>query len=103
MNKKVLIPILIVIGIIILGFVIGAFSHYSFCTTMACPCENVVGERPCNSCTDDNAIFVIGIVNVFKTCSSEEIIICENNTEVDSRIDWDEDSCKFEWNFFVYK
>ena len=101
MDKKKLIVLIILAIIIILSFLIGLFfPKYEFCTEMGCPCEGIVGERPCNSCTNINPIFVTGIINIVKTCSAQEVILCENGINVGGRIDIDENSCKIKLQFF---
>lgn len=94
---------LIVLIIIILGFAVASFlPKLPFCTKMGCPCENLVSERPCNSCIVSNPIFTLGIVHISKTCSAQEVILCENNLDVGTRIDIDKDSCKYKLSSLSY-
>lgn len=102
MVKRVLIPVIIAI-VIILGFLVAAFlSEMISCTEMGCPCENLVSERPCNSCTLSNPVFTSGIVHISKVCSAQEVILCENNTDVGRRVDVDNNSCEYKLNLLVW-
>ena len=69
---------------------------------MGCPCEGVSGERPCNSCSFSDHIFTTGILNVVQQCRASEIIICENDAQVDSRIDLANKKCRTDWYILVF-
>ena len=102
MEKKILISV-IIIAIIVLGFVVAIFlPELTMCTQMACPCEEGVSERPCNSCTIPDPIFTIGIFHISKICSGQEVILCENNIDVGKRIDIDHSSCNYKLSFLIY-
>lgn len=93
-----------IVSAIILGFVIGIFlpENNEGCTKMGCSCEGVSGERPCNSCSFSDHIFTTGILNVVQQCRASEIIICENNAQVDSRIDLANKTCRTDWYIFGF-
>ena len=94
---------IIIVSAIVFGFIIGAVPEINWgCTQMACPCEGVSGERPCNSCFSSDHIFTTGIVNVVQQCGASEIIICENNTQVDTRIDLENKRCRIDWYIFGF-
>lgn len=90
---------IILLSFIVVGFAIGAIIPESNggCTEMACPCEGVSGERPCNSCSLSDPIFMTGVVNVIQQCGASEIIQCENNVQVGSRIEKKDNSCRADW------
>lgn len=94
----------VIVSVIVLGFVIGAAlpETNEGCTMMGCPCEDVSGERPCNSCSFSDHIFTTGILNVVQQCKASEIIICENNVQVDTRIDLENKRCKTDWYIFGF-
>lgn len=100
--KLGLIILIIIVSVVVLGFVIGAILPRTeiSCTLMACPCEGVSCERPCNSCYFSDNIFTTGIINVVQQCSASEIIICENGDQVDSRIDLENKKCTVDWYIF---
>ena len=99
MKKIYIIIIVIIVLIIILGFVIAAFiSESTICTKMGCPCRGIEGERPCNSCTISNYIFVSRVINIANVCDATEIITCENDLQVDKR--FEKSDCKYELRFF---
>lgn len=93
---------IIIVSVIVLGFVIEAvlpetYEEYTSCTLMGCLCKGVSGEMPCNSCSFSDRIFTTGILNVVQQCSASEIIICENDAQVDSRIDFENKKCRIDW------
>jgi len=90
--------LIILFGIVLISFLIGAvIPNLGYgCTEMACPCQGVMGERPCNSCSSTNAFFISGIINVVKNCGGKEIIICENNQQTDMRIELDKSGCDYD-------
>lgn len=90
---------IIVISVIILGFAIGIVLPESSlgCTEIGCPCEGVSGERPCNSCSYSDHIFTTGVLNIVNQCRASELIICENNVRLDSRIDLENKECTANW------
>jgi len=94
----------IIVSVIVLGFVIGAVlpETNKRCTMMGCLCEGVSGESPCNSCSFSNHIFTTGILNVVQQCSASEIIICENDVQVNSRIDLANKMCRTDWYIFGF-
>jgi len=96
MNWKI---IGIVLGILILlGFIIPFILNIlegcsSACTLLSCPCTNFEEEdgagryeRPCNTCQKTQRVFLMGLINVARKCSAQEIILCENGKNVDKRI-----------------
>ena len=103
MSKKTLIPVIIILLVILLGFIIAIFlPEINLCTKMGCPCEDIDGERPCNLCTVSDPIFVLGIINIAKACFAQEVVLCENNQNIDQRIDIDNNSCEYKISFFSY-
>lgn len=94
----------IIVSVIVLGSIIGTVlpETNEGCTEMGCPCEGVSGERPCNSCYFSDPIFTTGIVNVIQQCRASEIIKCENNTQVSSRIDLKNKICRDDWYIFEF-
>jgi len=102
MNKYFYILLILVFAVII-GFVAGAFLNKGItsCTEMGCLCEKE-GEIPCNSCSNEDLIFALGVVNVAKVCSAKEILICRNNEFVSRRYDvTGECSTQVHWFDFV--
>lgn len=95
---------IIIVSVIVLGFAVGAVlpDISGGCTLMACPCEGVSGERPCNSCSFSDYIFATGILNIVRHCSASEIVICENDAQVDSRIDLENKKCRTDWYIFGF-
>ena len=93
---------IIIVSVIVLGFVIGAVipETNEGCTEIGCRCEGVSSERSCNSCSFSDHIFTTGILNVVQQCRASEIIICENNAQVDSRIDLATKKCTTDWYIF---
>ena len=87
-----------------LGLIIGAVlpETNEGCTEMGCPCEGVSGERPCNSCSFSDQIFTTGILNIAQQCRALEIITCENDAQVDSRIDLENKECRTNWYIFGF-
>jgi len=102
--KLGLISGIIIVSVIVLGFVIGAVlpETNADCTLMGCPCEDVSGERPCNSCSFSDPMFITGVLNVIQQCRASEIIRCENNTQVGSRIDMENKRCRADWYIFGF-
>ena len=96
---------IIIISVVVLGFIIGTILPETDpgCTVMGCPCEGVSGERPCNSCSFSDHIFMTGILNVVQQCRTLEIITCENDVQVDSRIDLENKECRIDWYIFGFK
>ena len=88
-----------------LGLIIGAVlpETNEGCTEMGCPCEGVSGERPCNSCSFSDHIFTTGILNIAQQCRAQEIIVCENDVQIDSRIDLENKECRIGWYVFGFK
>ena len=96
---------IIIISVIVLGFVIGLILPgilMTKCTEMGCPCEGVSGERLCNSCSYSDHIFTTGILNVVQQCWASEIITCENDAQVDSRIDFENKKCRTDWHILGF-
>ena len=102
MQLKKIIGIIIII--IAIGWIIGLFlnENNQGCTELGCPCRGVTGERSCNTCFSSNTIFATGILNVVKQCRSSEIITCENNVQIDSRIDSENKNCRTDWYIFGF-
>jgi hypothetical protein len=94
----------IIVSVIVLGFLIGVILPETDvgCTEMGCPCENVSGERPCNSCSFSDQIFTTGVLNVIQQCGASEIIRCENNTQTNARIDLQNRKCRTDWYIFGF-
>jgi hypothetical protein len=65
---------------------------------MACPCEGIVGERPCNTCLSSDRLFTTGLLNVTKQCEAREIMVCKNNAQPASRLDTANQKCQIKWN-----
>ncbi len=100
---KVKLIIIIIISVFALGFIIGfVMPTNQACTKRGCPCENVSGERPCNSCSISNQVFTTGILNVIQQCGASEIVTCENNTQIDTRIDLENKQCTLDWYIFGF-
>ncbi len=93
----------IIVSFIVLGFVIRVFPPLVGCTAMGCPCGNISGERPCNSCSFSEPIFTTGILNIMQQCKTQEIITCEDGVQVDSRIDLENKQCRTECYLFWFK
>jgi len=95
---------IIIVSVIVLGFVIGIVlpEINEGCTEIGCRCEGVSGERSCNSCSFSDHIFTTGIINVVQQCRVPEIIICENDAQVDSRIDLATKKCTNDWYVFGF-
>jgi len=90
---------IVVIAALLLGFLIGIIlpENGPNCTFIACSCNGVSGERPCNGCFSDDIIFAIGVFNAIHHCTMSEIITCENNTQISSRIDVENKTCTTDW------
>jgi hypothetical protein len=98
---------LILLGIILSGFIIGLLMPRTMmCTQMGCPCTGptdapLSGERPCNGCSGTHLLFVTGILNVARSCSAQEVIICQNGDAVDTR--YDERDCRIKVLIFFWE
>jgi hypothetical protein len=92
----------IVIAAVIFGFVSAQFvgGGVTACTEMACMCEQE-GELPCNSCSKEETIFTIGIINIARTCPAREIILCKKNAYSEIRYDITGD-CKNKVTWFDF-
>ena len=100
---KVKLVILIIISVIAIGFIIRFIVPTNqACTERGCPCEGISGERPCNTCSISNHIFTTGLINVIQQCRASEIIMCENNSQVDTRIDLENKECTVGWYVFGF-
>ena len=109
--KKSQTIVMIILGIIVIGFIIGLIipARGMMCTEMACSCGNFLPEqpnppeeyreRPCNSCTSSNPIFILGVINVVKSCNGKEIIMCDGSDNIGTKYDIDEDSCGYKIKF----
>lgn len=97
MNIKIM--IIIIVSIVAIGFIVALIIPETNvgCTEMGCPCGGISGERPCNSCSISNHIFTTGLINVIQQCRASEIIMCENNVQVNSRIDLENKECETDW------
>ena len=107
MDRKVLVAGVSVIAVLAVMFIAGflaaasmSSSRTAACTEMWCSCEGVEGERPCNTCYKEEPVFILGIINVIRTFHGTEIITCENNEKTDSRIEFEEGDCTYNWYFF---
>ena len=99
---KKLILTIIIIGLLILGFLLGALiKEGRACAKMGCSCANVEGEIECNSCSVSNPIFVLGVINMAKVCPAQEIILCENDDYDYNKTKYEIDysSCKYKISF----
>lgn len=93
--------LVIIVAVILLGFVLGIVkTGYTACTEMACGCPPNESEIKCNSCYSHDPVFMLGIVNVVKSCSGDEILVCYEGKIIDTRIDMDESSCQYRVSFF---
>jgi hypothetical protein len=103
MNKLIIYFLFLIIIAIIYGFASAYFIGGGVigCTEMACMCEHE-GELPCNSCTKEELIFTLGIVNIVEVCDAKEILICKNNQYVTRRYNTTNDcETKVTWFDFV--
>ncbi|HLC61004.1 MAG TPA: hypothetical protein VJJ52_06265 [Candidatus Nanoarchaeia archaeon] len=100
--KKIQIFVIIFIILIVLGFLAAFLIHSPIgCTKKGCPCPiGTNSERPCNSCFTTKYYFMSGILNVYKTCSGNEIILCENGIEKNKRYEFEPSNCKNHLNLF---
>lgn len=88
--KKILIAMFTIF--IVAGFLIGIMIPKNYptgCTKKMCYCANFAEAIQCNACSAIDPIFITGIVNIFKSYSGVEIIICKDNKDIGSRIDID--------------
>jgi len=102
MNKYFYI-LFILVAAVIVGFVAGAFLNRGItsCTERGCFCEKD-GEVSCNSCTSEDLIFALGIINVAEVCNAKEILICKSNEYFSRRYDVTGDcQTKVKWFDFV--
>lgn len=92
--------IFVAVGII--GLSAGFFLQggATACTEMYCECQQK-GELPCNSCSSEDPVFALGIVNVINVCNSREILICRNNQPAEVRYSI-EGGCKTEVRWFDF-
>lgn len=108
MNKKKLSEkVFLVAGALFLAFFLLGFitpffiaSGRTACTLMACSCEGVQGETPCNICYYEKPIFITGLLNVFQSCSGRELIFCSNGKQIGRKTDFSEGSCNYRLGFF---
>jgi len=102
--KLGLITGIVIVSVVVFGFVIGTIllETNEGCTEIGCSCEGVSGERSCNSCSFSDPIFSIGLLNVIQQCRAPEIIVCENNVQVDTRIDLENRRCRTDWYIFGF-
>jgi hypothetical protein len=103
-NKKSII-ITIIISIILLGFILGLVvkPFPTICTAMWCsPQENSTGivEIPCNGCGIVDPVFLTGILNVYKSCSTQEILIFSDQEYIETRYS-EFSRCKYKIGFFL--
>ena len=78
-----------------MGFIAGFFSkEITACTEMACLCQES-GQFPCNSCFSTDEVFIAGVLNIVKECPAQEIIICKDQRQVDTRIEVEECNYNF--------
>ena len=100
--------VMIILGIIVIGFIIGLVipARGMMCTEMACSCgllqeqPNIAyREIPCNSCALSDPIFILGVINVVKSCNGKEIIMCDGSDNIGTKYDIDEDSCGYKIKF----
>ena len=85
---------------VVLGFIIRLAIPKNYgCTLIGCSCDGVSGEIPCNTCIGDNTIFIMGIFNVIQQCNAKEIIMCEDNVQINKRIDFENENCKTKFYF----
>ncbi|MBU0760137.1 MAG: hypothetical protein KJ600_01120 [Nanoarchaeota archaeon] len=94
--------------IIVLTLLFNFISGFSAsCTLIGCPCQNwveipgtpsgnITGERPCNTCTLANPVFVSILFNVVRHCEYKEIIICEDGESVGKRYDKENKVCRYD-------
>ncbi len=69
------------------GFLLGAIvPEHALQTAMACSCDDVNGERPCNDVSMKDPLLLTGIFNVWQVRSGREIIVCENGQQTGRRI-----------------
>lgn len=102
-TKIILLILLIILILILLGFVVAKFfPSNNLCTLIDCSCElnSNVSELPCNFCTSYEMVFISGIINVIKSCPSQEIILCENNQQVGVRYNENKNNCEYNLRFF---
>ena len=106
MKKRIKI-LLIILGIIILGFIIPIFfPEDTFCTMVAVSCKGLNGENlnreiPENDCKVSNPIFTLGLIHIVKVYSAQEIVTCTEGLRTDSRIDVDKNNYKYKLRFLI--
>ncbi len=100
--NKYLYALFLIVAAIIIGFVAGVFLNAGItsCTEMGCLCEKE-GEIPCNTCSSEDLIFALGVINVAKVCNAKEILICRNNEYISRRYDVTDD-CRTEVHWFDF-
>ena len=92
----IIIALFIVVGLIVPMFI----SDINLCEKRGCFCQNDLSEIPCNSCSISKPIFITGILNVWKTCSGKEIILCDNNKKVGVKYDINFTDYRLTFNIF---
>ena len=101
--NKIIYLIFFLFSALIIGFVAGFFLEggVNACTEMYCECMEQ-GEVECNTCSHEDPIFALGLINVIKICNSKEILICEQNQRTKTRYEKQE-NCKTEvrWMEFM--
>ncbi|MBI2499856.1 hypothetical protein HYV88_06440 [Candidatus Woesearchaeota archaeon] len=68
------------------------------CTKMDLECQKT-GEYTVNECTSSKSIFGFWIINIAKQCPGKELVTCQDNTQISSRIEIDRDKCKYSLTF----
>jgi hypothetical protein len=91
--KKGIILIIILI-LILLGFVLAPIINTTtyaerFCTEKACLCSQYQDrtEVPCNTCGSTQYYYFTGLLNLGRNCKAQEIIICEDGSQIDRKLD----------------
>jgi hypothetical protein len=90
------------VAAVLLGFVAGVFltGGITSCTEIGCFCQED-GGLPCNTCTHEDPVFALGIINIIEVCDAKEILICENGEMTRRTYDL-QGNCKVEAEWFDF-
>jgi len=101
MNKFIYF-LFIIVAAALIGILAGFFLQDAIasCTEMYCECQQE-GDLPCNTCSSEDPVFALGLVNVIEVCDAREILVCKNNEQTERKYSLEGD-CKTEVRWFDF-
>lgn len=102
--REVRIIIAFLIALILIGLGVGFVSSLGGgmkCDLLECLCPED-GEIKCNYCNQNDAVFMLGIINVYYECSTYETVTCKDGIKIDKRPETD-DNCGYKWYLYWIK